>query len=147
MRDLPLVETYRGTVLPWHCDHMNHMNVMWYVGKFDEGTWNLLSMIGVTSAYMRDEGRAMAAVEQRLQYKRELVAGDTIVVRSGISEVRPKAMLFFHEMRNAVTDEIAATSRYVGVHMDSKARRAVPFPPSVADRAQAFLREYDFGDR
>ena len=27
------VETYRGAVYPWHCDHMGHMNVMWYVGK------------------------------------------------------------------------------------------------------------------
>ena len=33
------VETYRGAVYPWHCDHMGHMNVMWYVGKFDEATW------------------------------------------------------------------------------------------------------------
>ena len=31
-----LVETYRGAVYPWHCDHVGHMNVMWYVGKFDE---------------------------------------------------------------------------------------------------------------
>ena len=36
-----LLETCRGTVYPWQCDHMNHMNVMWYVGKFDEATWNL----------------------------------------------------------------------------------------------------------
>ena len=34
----PIV-TYRGTVFPWHCDHMGHMNVMWYTGKFDEATW------------------------------------------------------------------------------------------------------------
>jgi acyl-CoA thioester hydrolase len=27
--------TTRGTVYPWRCDHMGHMNVMWYVGKFD----------------------------------------------------------------------------------------------------------------
>jgi hypothetical protein len=33
--------TYRGVVHPWHCDHMGHMNGMWYVGKFDEATWNL----------------------------------------------------------------------------------------------------------
>ena len=33
MSDLPL--TYRGGVYPWHCDHVSHMNVMWYVGKFD----------------------------------------------------------------------------------------------------------------
>ena len=24
--------TYRGIVYPWHCDHMGHKNVMWYVG-------------------------------------------------------------------------------------------------------------------
>jgi len=24
--------TYRGTVYPWHCDHIGHMNVMWYSG-------------------------------------------------------------------------------------------------------------------
>lgn len=28
--------TYVGTVYPWQCDHVGHMNVMWYVGKFDE---------------------------------------------------------------------------------------------------------------
>ena len=31
--------TYRGVVYPWDCDHMGHMNVMRYVGKFDEATW------------------------------------------------------------------------------------------------------------
>ena len=35
------ITTYKGTVYPWHCDHVGHMNVMWYVGKFDEATWNL----------------------------------------------------------------------------------------------------------
>ena len=28
--------TYRGTVHPWHCDHMGHMDVMGHVGRFDE---------------------------------------------------------------------------------------------------------------
>jgi acyl-CoA thioester hydrolase len=42
--------TYRGVVYPWHCDHMGHMNVMWYTGKFDEACWQLLSMLGLTQA-------------------------------------------------------------------------------------------------
>ena len=33
---MPDVLTYRGTIYPWHCDHMGHMNIMHYVGKFDE---------------------------------------------------------------------------------------------------------------
>ena len=44
-----MIETYRGAVYPWHCDHMGHMNVMWYVGKFDEATWNLFATLGVTT--------------------------------------------------------------------------------------------------
>ena len=57
--------TYRGLVYPWHCDHMGHMNVMWYVGKFDEATWQLFRLFGVTSAYMKSENRGMVAAEQR----------------------------------------------------------------------------------
>jgi acyl-CoA thioester hydrolase len=67
-----MIETHRGAVYPWHCDHMGHMNVMWYVGKFDEATWNLFASLGVTPAYLREQSRALAAVQQNITYKREL---------------------------------------------------------------------------
>src|SRR4051794_17400347 len=63
--------TYRGTVHQWHCDHMGHMNVMWYVGKFDEATWNFGAMMGLTGEYLKATHRGMAAVEQRIAYRRE----------------------------------------------------------------------------
>src|ERR1700758_2810342 len=47
----------RGVVYPWQCDHMGHMNVMWYTGKFDEATWHLFGYIGVTPSYLRDQAR------------------------------------------------------------------------------------------
>ena len=78
------IETYRGAVYPWHCDHMGHMNVMWYVGKFDEATWNLFAGIGITPAFLKEKHRAMAAVQQNITYKRELLSGDVVAVRSGI---------------------------------------------------------------
>ncbi|MEH2613484.1 thioesterase family protein [Bradyrhizobium sp. AZCC 1693] len=37
--------TYRGTVYPWQCDHVGHMNIMWHVGKFDEANWNLFARV------------------------------------------------------------------------------------------------------
>ena len=40
--------TYLGTVYPWQCDHVGHMNVMWYVRKFDEATWNFFHQLGLT---------------------------------------------------------------------------------------------------
>jgi acyl-CoA thioester hydrolase len=91
------METYRGVVYPWHCDHMGHMNVMWYTGKFDEATWTFFAALGLTPAYMRDGARGMVALEQRITYERELVAGDLVLVRSTMVEVREKVLRFRHE--------------------------------------------------
>src|SRR5262245_62090015 len=70
--------TYRGLIYPWQCDHMGHMNVMWYTGKFDEASWALLSKLGLTQARLQEMKRAMAAVQQNITYKRELYAGDVV---------------------------------------------------------------------
>ena len=116
--------TYRGTVYPWQCDHVGHMNIMWYVGKFDEANWNLFARLGLTPSYLRESGRGMAAVQQTVTYKRELLAGDIVEVKSRLLEIRDKSIRFMHEMRNAETGEIAATCEFVGVHMDRQARKS-----------------------
>jgi len=134
----PLV-THRGVVYPWQCDHMGHMNVMWYVGKFDEATWNFFATVGLTSSYLRDENRGMVAVEQKITYRRELLAGDTLFVRSRFVEVREKVVRFVHEMRNAESRDTAAITELTGVHIDRTARRAVPLPEGVVERARAML--------
>ena len=94
--------TYRGTIYPWHCDHMGHMNVMWYVGKFDEATWHLFASAGLTGKRMRAESLGMAAVEQRIEYKRELLAGDLITIRSWFQEVREKVILQPHAVKELI---------------------------------------------
>lgn len=138
-----LAITYRGVVYPWHCDHIGHMNVMWYVGKFDEGTWHLLASVGLTPMYLREQKRGMVAVNQNLTYKRELRAGDLVTVRSGVLEMKEKSIRFLHEMRNEETGEVAAIAVYTGVHTDSESRRACPFPSEIMERGQAMIVEYD----
>ena len=123
--------TYEGTVYPWHCDQMGHMTDMWHVGKFDEASWNFLASIGFTPAYLRDSNRGIVAAEQHLAYKKELLAGDTVFVRSRLLEARQKVILFMHEMVNAQTLEVAATSQYTAVHIDRGTRKACPLPPHV----------------
>jgi acyl-CoA thioester hydrolase len=121
---------------------MGHMNVMWYVGKFDEATWNLFAEMGVTTAFLKENGRGMAAVQQNITYKRELLAGDTVAVRSAFIEVREKVARFVHEMRNAATGEISAICVLTGVHMDAETRRSCPFPPEIVERARKLVRTY-----
>jgi acyl-CoA thioester hydrolase len=134
-----LITTYQGIVYPWHCDHMGHMNVMWYVGKFDEATWKLAALCGVTTTYMKRENRGMVAAEQRILYKRELLAGTIVSVRTGIIEVGEKKMKFFHEMINDETGEVAAITFLTGVHIDSLLRRACPLPEEFRKLAEGYV--------
>jgi acyl-CoA thioester hydrolase len=137
-----LVDTYRGAVYPWHCDHMGHMNVMWYVGKFDEATWQFFAILGLTPAKLRESGRGMAAVEQRIAYQRELHAGDVVAVRSGVLEVRDRVVRFVHEMRNVESGEVAAVTALTGVHLDTRARKATALPESVKALARERVVEF-----
>ena len=120
---------------------MGHMNVMWYVGKFDEATWHLLASAGLTAKRMRNESIGMAAVEQRIEYKRELLAGDLITIRSWFQEVREKALLFVHEMTNEDTQEVAARTLLTGVCLDTNTRKARPLPADVREHLVKALSE------
>jgi acyl-CoA thioester hydrolase len=131
--------TYCGTVYPWQCDHIGHMNVMWYVGKFDEANWNFAARFGLPPSYLRNSGRVLAAVQQNISYKREMLAGDIVEIRSRLLEVRDKTVRFLHEMRNAETGETTATCEMTAVHMDREARKSTPWPPEIRDSGMQHL--------
>ncbi len=126
--------TYRGAVYPWHCDHMGHMNVMRYTGKFDEASWSLLAQIGLTRIFFQERKHGMAALQQNITYKRELRAGDIVSIRSGVLDVQDKIVRIFHEMQNEETREIAAFASITGVYMDTQARKSLSLPLDVAER-------------
>ena len=133
--------TYRGTVYPWQCDHFGHMIIMWYVGKFDEANWNLFARIGLTPSYLRSSGRGMAAVQQHIAYRRELLAGDIVEIHSHLLEIRDRSIRFRHDMRNAETGEIAATCEITGVHMDRQLRKSAAFADTIREAASSHLAE------
>lgn len=140
-----LTVTYRGVIYPWHCDHMGHMNVKWYAGKFDEATWQLFAMLGITPSFLREQNRGMTAVQQRIAYKRELLAGNTVTIRSGILEMKGKVIRFCHEMLNEETGEIAAITVLTGIHIDRQTRKSCPFPEDIVERGRKMVVEYDPG--
>lgn len=125
--------TYRGAVYPWHCDHMGHMNVMWYTGKFDEASWSLLASVGLTRSFLAGRGHGLAAVQQNITYKHELKAGDIVSVQSGILDVQDKIIRIFHEMRNEETREVSAFATITGLYMDINIRRAIHIPIDIAE--------------
>lgn len=120
-------ETYRGAVYPWECDHMGHMNVRFYQARFDEATWQLFGMLGLTPEYLRREGRGMAAVEQHTRYLREALPGDLVGMRSRVLEITGKSIRFTHLLLNSVSGEALAETTFTGVHLDTATRRSRAF--------------------
>jgi acyl-CoA thioester hydrolase len=123
--------TYRGTVYPWHCDHMGHMNVMWYVHMFDAATWGLFADLGLGPSRLKRDGAAMAAVEQQITYRRELHGGDPICILSEVVDMSEKTIKVRHEMIDTETGEVAAIMHITGVFMDAAARRGRRLPDDV----------------
>jgi len=131
---MSVIETYRGVVYPSQLDHMEHMNVQWYTSKFDEATWQLFSAIGITSKYMREKNRGMAAIEQITKYKSEVSSGELLVVKSKVIEIREKIIRFLHLMYNAESMQEVATTELVGVHINREIRKSCPLPISVIEK-------------
>jgi len=88
---------------------------------------------------MMKNNRGMVAVEQHSTYKKELLASNLVHIRSGILEVKEKTIRIFHEMFNSETNELAATSMLLGVHLDTVVRKAAPLPEEIAAKAREMI--------
>ena len=134
-----MIETYRGVVYPNQLDHMGHMNVQWYTSRFDEGTWHLFSAVGITSLYIESNNCGMAALEQITKYKKEVMAGDLLCVKSDILEVKDKTLRFLHRMYNAETGVEVATSELLAVHLDRNKRKACSLPDVIRKKCTELI--------
>jgi len=91
---------------------------------------------------MRENNVGVGAVRYDIRYKRELLSGDTITVRSRILEVRDKVIRYLHEMTADQSGELAATAEVTAVHMDTVKRKSCPFPTDILAKARALMAEH-----
>lgn len=64
-----------------------------------------------------------------------------ITIRSHILEIHGRKIRFQHEMRADDDGAVAAVTTLLGVHMDTQARKACPFPDDVVARAAQWIRQ------
>jgi acyl-CoA thioester hydrolase len=127
------INTYQGVVYPQHCDHMGHMNVQYYVAKFDEASWNLFSSIGLTASYLRENKKGMVALEQHIKYYKEVFAGECLYIESQIVEIREKIIFIKHCMFNVESKELSAETKITGLHIDAELRKGALFPQFIIE--------------
>ncbi len=121
------IESYRGAVGPQHCDDFGHMNTQFYISRYSDGSGHMWQGLGLDKKSMIASRRGSVVLEQRLNYIREVVSGDILIVKSALTEVAAKTIRICHFMFNAETGLLAATSEVTAILLDLDARRAVSF--------------------
>jgi acyl-CoA thioester hydrolase len=134
-----MLETARGTVHAWQCDHMGHANLRAYGEFFEQALWHVFNAVGITPSVLRGDEIRMAGVQQNISYRRELLPGDLIFIRSRLVEVRERALKMMHEMVSVETGEVCAVCELTTVCIDAKTRQSRPLPPEAAAKAQHLL--------
>ena len=121
------VLTFKGAVMTWECDSNRHMNVMYYVNKFEHAGRNFNFELGLFELET-DKALGIVVLEQQIKYLREVFEDDILYIESTLLEVGNKAFKQFHEMYNAKTKELVSTMHTVMVLFDKENRKSLPFP-------------------
>ncbi len=119
--------TYKGAVMTWECDSNGHMNVMYYVNKFELAGRNTNVALGLTDVVGKNN-IGVVVVEQQIKYLREVFEDDLLYIESTLLEIRNKAFTILHEMYNTKSKELVSTMKVVIVLFDQVDRKALPFP-------------------
>ena len=131
--------SFRGVVFPWDCDAMGHLNNKHYLGLFDQAAWHFLLALGFRPSIATQQGIGMADVNQNIVFKRELRAGQLVVVRSYLDRLGSKSITARHDMFDAETGELVATLTSVSAFIDLSLRRSTEVPTCVRAAAQRWL--------
>jgi acyl-CoA thioester hydrolase len=130
---------YKGTVYPWHCDIFGHMNVQFYMAKFDEAAWNFLSEIGFSFEYFKNERKGLAAIEHKVCYNKELFAGQTIHINGRLVEYGEKTINFEMKMYENTTNKLAAEIKTKLILIDLDSRKPIPLNESEKDKLDKLM--------
>ena len=122
------METHRAVVIPWHCDHIGHMNVRWYEHCFDDAGWHLWTRIGLTPAEMERRGIVTVIASAKTDFRHELKAGDLLVIESAFTGLGNSSLNHVQRMRNVETGILIATQETVEVFFDLATRPSVAMP-------------------
>jgi acyl-CoA thioester hydrolase len=122
------IETYRGVVTAWNCDHQGHMNTVEYYGMFDQAGWHMIQRSGVKRKRLEAEQIGFVDVRMELDFIGEMVVNDPVLIESSVEKIGGKSFTFRSRMSNVGTGEITARGRCTTVHFDlaNRVSRTIP---------------------
>lgn len=126
--------------MTWECDSNRHMNVMYYINKFEHAGRNFSLELGFVEVGDSDTV-GMVVLEQHIKYLKEVFEDDLLYIESSLLSVGNKAFTVLHQMFNGRTKALVCEMKIVLVLFDKINRTALPMPATNRKRLQAALEE------
>ena len=132
---------YQGMLYPMETDHMGHANVRYYSRAFNEAAYFTFTTAGVTPEFMRANDRGMAAVTENFVYKREVMPGEFVVIKTCFIGFTDKTLHVWGVMIDPIKNEYCAVNDQLCVHLDTVARKATRWPDEIYEKGLSLVRE------
>jgi acyl-CoA thioester hydrolase len=129
------VETWRGSVRPWHIDEMGHMNVRFYLASAAEAVVGLAGALGMPRAFTDGAAATLLLREHHVRFLHEARLGTGLFIRSALLEMGESDARILHVMFHAATGQPAAAITSRVEHVTAGEKR--PFAWSSAARRLA----------
>lgn len=140
LESLPIV--YRAVIPPEYRDHMDHMNVRWYMVLYDEAGDEMYKLYGQTMEYYREYGTGGFDLEHHIRYLAEVRIGDTVSIRARLLARTAKRLHYMMFMVNETRGVVASTFECVNSHADLKQRRTAPYPDFIAAQIDTLIAQH-----
>lgn len=137
-----LPSIYRFTVPESYQDRNRHMNVRWYLHIFDDAGDVLVEQFGITPEYHQQHNTGGFDLEHHIHYLREVHIGDTVTVHARLVSRSDKRIHYLLFMVNETRGTLAAIQEVVNSFADMNIRRTAPYPPEIAAKIDAILRQH-----
>ena len=115
-------------VEPEWIDYNGHLNLAFYHVLFDRAVDHVYDLLGIGADYATTGGGSCFTLEVHVNYLSELMRDDPVRVTWQLLDHDAKRLHYYQEMFNAATDELAATSEHLALHVNMQTRRSAPFP-------------------
>ena len=131
--------TYRGVVLPKHCDHYGHLNVRYYAYFFDDGGFQMWHHIGIKQTDLKQNDMGAVVANISIDFIHEITVGQLMEIRGVWRHMGNKSMSHEQRLFNVDTGVHCATQKTSEVYFDMKKRCSAPMPENLREKVKANL--------
>ena len=129
----------RDSVRPWEIDLTGGSALIHYVHRFTVANGHSTALFGLTPAFYREQRCGFSTFEFQLSMDGLLGAGDLVILKSAPLHIGNSSMRMFHQMLDARTGKRVAALDQLGVMLNLDARRPMPLPDWMKERAKALI--------